>query len=291
MDVLRVTTSNTVSNRAAMGFEVAESTRLGFIGAGQMAEAIARGLVGKGVIPAQRITTSDVSPGRCKVFEGFGVSVKSSNADVAADSNILIIAVKPQYVRVVLDDARPKLTKNHLLVSIAAGIQLKDLEAWAGGDARVVRVMPNTPCLVGETAAALSAGSSATKEDVELVTGMFSTIGKIHVVNENLLNAVTGLSGSGPAYVYLAIEALADGGVRAGLPRDVALSLATQTVYGAAKMVNDTGKHPAQLKDEVTSPGGTTIAGVHELEKAGFRAALMNAVVAAARRSEEMSGQ
>ncbi|BBM96918.1 pyrroline-5-carboxylate reductase [Marchantia polymorpha subsp. ruderalis] len=272
-----------------MGFELAESTRLGFIGAGQMAEAIARGLVNKGVIPAHRITTSDISPSRQKVFQGFGVSVQPSNADVAANSDVLIVAVKPQYVPVVLSDASSQLTKNHLVVSIAAGVALKDLESWAGG-ARVVRVMPNTPCLVGETAAALSPGTLATTEDVELVKGLFSALGQIHVVKESLLNAVTGLSGSGPAYVFIAIEALADGGVAAGLPRDVARSLAAQTVLGAAKMVIETGKHPGQLKDEVASPAGTTIAGIHELEKAGFRAALMNAVIAATKRGDEMSG-
>ncbi|OAE28954.1 hypothetical protein AXG93_2960s1330 [Marchantia polymorpha subsp. ruderalis] len=334
MDLLRVATG--LTTRAAMGFELAESTRLGFIGAGQMAEAIARGLVNKGVIPAHRITTSDISPSRQKVFQGFGVSVQPSNADVAANSDVLIVAVKPQYVPVVLSDASSQLTKNHLVVSIAAGVALKDLEVlpwfhlfssidfslfsdellslvryhsgrnWTCncrlakcGDTEMSqpdltrRADLNSALLlvsVVEFRRSLSPGTLATTEDVELVKGLFSALGQIHVVKESLLNAVTGLSGSGPAYVFIAIEALADGGVAAGLPRDVARSLAAQTVLGAAKMVIETGKHPGQLKDEVASPAGTTIAGIHELEKAGFRAALMNAVIAATKRGDEMSG-
>ncbi len=178
-----------------------------------------------------------------------------------------------------------------MVVSIAAGVTLNTLKEAAGADARVIRVMPNTPCLVGETAAAMCLGGSADDNDAELVRKLFSSVGTIYRVDEKLLSAVTGLSGSGPAYVFVMIEALADGGVKAGLPRDIAQQLAAQTVLGSAKMVLETGKHPGVLKDMVTSPAGTTIAGVHELEKAGVRAAFINAVNAATLRADELANQ
>lgn len=265
-----------------------ESKALGFIGAGQMAEAIASGLDRVGVLPVSRMFAADVNANRCQVFRSLGASVCDSNAQVVENTDVLILAVKPQVVEKVLVDLKPYFTKDKLLVSIAAGVTIQNLQKWAG-DARVVRVMPNTPCLVGEAAAVMSLGEQATLQDSLLVKTLFEAVGSVHVADEKLLNAVTGLSGSGPAYVYLAIEALADGGVAAGLPRDLSLALASQTVLGAAKMVLKTKKHPGQLKDEVASPAGTTIAGIQALEKAGFRAALMDAVVAAAKRSEELS--
>lgn len=188
----------------------------------------------------------------------------------------------------VVSKLTPLLTKNKLLVSVAAGTKLKDLQEWAGND-RFIRVMPNTPAAVGQAASVMSLGGSATEEDGNIIAQLFGSIGKIWKAEEKYFDAITGLSGSGPAYVYLAIEALADGGVAAGLPRDLSLSLASQTVLGAASMVSQTGKHPGQLKDDVTSPGGTTITGIHELENGGFRGTLMNAVVAAAKRSRELS--
>ncbi|EOY09056.1 Pyrroline-5-carboxylate reductase isoform 2, partial [Theobroma cacao] len=201
----------------------------------------------------------------------------------------------PSVKNVVLQ-LRPLLSKKKLLVSIAAGVKLKDLQEWAG-HGRFIRVMPNTPSAVGEAASVMSMGGAATEEDGELVAKLFGSVGKIWRADEKLFDAITGLrymflkilSGSGPAYIYLAIEALADGGVAAGLPRELALGLASQTVLGAASMAINSGKHPGQLKDEVTSPGGTTIAGIHELEKSGFRGTLMNAVVAATKRSQELS--
>lgn len=204
------------------------------------------------------------------------------------ESDVVIFSVKPQVVKDVVLQLRPLLSRKKLLVSIAAGVKLKDLQEWAG-HSRFIRVMPNTPSAVGAAASVLSLGGGATEQDGDLIAKVFSSIGKTWKADEKYFDAVTGLSGSGPAYIYLAIEALADGGVAAGLPRELALGLASQTVFGAASMACHTGKHPGQLKDDVTSPGGTTIAGVHELEKGGFRGILMNAVVAAAKRSQEFS--
>lgn len=273
------------------GDRAPDATRLGFIGAGQMAESLARGWDTAGVLKASQMSCTDVNASRLKEFETFGVRSCANIQEVAEHSDVLFIAVKPHVVKTVLKELSHAhaLLERHLIVSIAAGITIDNMQSWAGESARVVRVMPNTPCLVGETAAAMSLGRNATVADADLVKSMFAAVGKIHTVDEKLLDAVTGLSGSGPAYIFVAIEALADGGVAAGLPRDVALSLAAQTVLGSAKMVLETGKHPGQLKDAVTSPGGTTIAGIHELEKSGFRASLMNAVLAAARRSKELS--
>ncbi|KAM5550779.1 pyrroline-5-carboxylate reductase-like [Rosa sericea] len=265
-----------------------ETYKLGFIGAGKMAESIARGVVRSGILPPDRITTSHSSITRRKAFESFGVHLLPRNDDVVEASDILIFSVKPQVVKDVVLQLRPLLSTKKLLVSIAAGVKLKDLQDWAG-HSRFIRVMPNTPSAVGVAASVLSLGGAATEQDGDLIAELFGSVGKIWKADEKLFDAITGLSGSGPAYIYLAIEALADGGVAAGLPRELALGLASQTVLGAASMATSSGKHPGQLKDDVTSPGGTTIAGIHELEKGGFRGILMNAVVAAARRSRELS--
>ncbi|XP_015900641.3 pyrroline-5-carboxylate reductase isoform X1 [Ziziphus jujuba] len=265
-----------------------DTYKLGFIGAGKMAESIARGVVQSGVLPASRIRTSHSNPARRKVFESFGVQLLPRNHDVVEDSDVVIFSVKPQVVKDVVLQLKPLLSKKKLLVSVAAGIKLKDLQEWAGNN-RFIRVMPNTPAAVGEAASVMSLGAAATEEDGDLIAKLFGSVGKIWKADDKLFDAITGLSGSGPAYIYLAIEALADGGVAAGLPRELALGLASQTVLGAATMASKTGKHPGQLKDDVTSPGGTTISGIHELEKGGFRGVLMNAVVAAARRSRELS--
>jgi pyrroline-5-carboxylate reductase len=207
---------------------------------------------------------------------------------VVDDSDVIVISVKPQIVKQVLLELKPLLTEEKLLVSIAAGIKMKDLQDWSGQQ-RIIRVMPNTPSAVGQAASVMCLGEKATQKDESCVRSLFGAIGKVWTAEEKYFDAVTGLSGSGPAYIFLAIEAMADGGVAAGLPRDLALGLASQTVLGAATMVNETGKHPGQLKDQVTSPAGTTITGIQELEKGAFRGTLINAVVAAAKRCKELS--
>jgi len=266
--------------------------RIGFIGAGQMAEALARGLMARGMIKGSQVCCSDPAAVRKDLFKSFGASAYESNVEVAKHSDIIFIAVKPNYVTVVLEEIRNAgaLTSSHTIVSIAAGVTLGTMLQAAGADARIVRVMPNTPCLVGEVAAAMCLGGKADESDEKAVRMMFEAVGKIYTVAENLLSAVTGVSGSGPAYIFMVIEALADGGVKAGLPRDISQALAAQTVLGSAKMVLETGKHPGQLKDMVTSPAGTTIAAVHELEKAGVRCAFINAVTAAAQRADQLAG-
>lgn len=265
-----------------------DTFKLGFIGAGKMAESIAKGVVHSGLMPASRISTAPRSSSRQDAFESFGVKIFETNQRVVEDSDVVVFSVKPQVVEDVVLELRPLLTKKKLLVSVVAGVKLKHLQEWAG-HSRFIRVMPNTPAAVGKAASVMSLGKSATEEDGGLIANLFGAIGKIWRADEKYFDAVTGLSGSGPAYIYIAIEALADGGVAAGLPRELAWNLASQTVLGAADMAISTGKHPGQLKDDVASPGGTTIAGIYELEKGGFRGILMNAVVAAAKRSLDLS--
>jgi len=254
-----------------------------------MATALASGWAKAGLLDVTRSRASDPYPdARGKFEKSTGVKALDANAAVAAACDVLVLAVKPQVMPAVLAELRPALASRHLVVSIAAGVTLKTLADGLGDSMRLVRVMPNTPCLVGASASAYAPGPSATAADVELVGQLFGAVGKAFLVAEPLLDAVTGLSGSGPAFVYVFIEALADGGVKCGLPRDVALALAAQTVLGAAKMVLETGQHPGALKDAVASPGGTTIAGLHALERAGLRAAAMDAVEAATKRSQEL---
>jgi pyrroline-5-carboxylate reductase len=262
---------------------------VGFLGAGQMATALASSWAKAGLLDLGRSRAADPHPEARRTFEGVtGISTLESNAEVAEVCDVLVLAVKPQVISTVLADVKPKLTIRHLVISIAAGVTIRTLAAGLGEAIRLVRVMPNMPCLVGASASAYSPSSSATSADAELVGKLFSAVGTAVRLPEHLLDAVTGLSGSGPAFVYVFIEALADGGVKCGLPRDVAQKLAAQTVLGAAKMVLETEQHPGSLKDAVASPGGTTIAGLHALEQAGFRAAVFDAVEAATRRAQEL---
>lgn len=272
-----------------MSYDLA-TLRIGFIGAGQMATALARGFLSGGVLSADRLVASDAYPAAAERFQSVtSAGIARDNQDVCAQSDVIILAVKPQQMASVLADIQSAIVTRQLIVSIAAGIPLKTLEAGLGTSARVIRVMPNTPCLIGDGASAFALGTKATADDGALVQTLLNTVGISSPVNETLLDAVTGLSGSGPAFAYLMIEALSDGGVRAGLPRDLATRFAAQTLLGAARMVLETHQHPGALKDAVTSPGGTTIAGLQAMENAGIRGGLMNAVVAATERSRQLS--
>jgi pyrroline-5-carboxylate reductase len=263
--------------------------RIGFLGAGKMASALASGFVRAGLARAETVIASDPIAGARESFaKTLGTKVTAWNLDVVKFAQTLIIAVKPDQVAGLLREISEGVTSEHLLVSIAAGVTLSKLEEALPPGSRVVRVMPNTPALVGASASAFALGKSATIEDGETVTKLLSAVGVAYQVKESLLDAVTGLSGSGPAYVYTIIEALSDGGVACGLPREAATKLAAQTLLGSAKMVLETGMHPGALKDMVTSPGGTTIEGLHELEKAGVRAGLINAVRAATEKSKQL---
>lgn len=263
--------------------------RIGLIGTGKMATALARGWTQSRWIAADHVAGTDVlSEAREHFTKATACRTLSSIGEVVAESDVLILAVKPQHMAGAMADMRDRLSDRHLIVSIAAGVTLAKMSQALGEKRRLVRVMPNTPALVGAGASAFAKGGTATAEDAKLVEQMLSTVGVAVEVPENLLDAVTGLSGSGPAYIYQIIEALSDGGVRVGLPRNIATKLAAQTVLGAARMVLETGEHPGTLKDAVTSPGGTTIAGLHAMEAGGVRGHLINAVVAATERSKEL---
>ncbi|MDP6442381.1 MAG: pyrroline-5-carboxylate reductase [Pirellulaceae bacterium] len=265
--------------------------RIGFIGAGQMAQALAKGFLEAGLAGSDQILAFDPAPATLSQFtELTGGAAAETNQAVVGSADVVFLAVKPQRVADAAADVAASNWDEKLLVSIAAGVSLHSLHELFGA-ARIIRVMPNTPCLVGSGAAGFAIGPGATSADGELVRQLLNSVGRAAQVDEHLLDAVTGMSGSGPAYVYMAIEALSDGGVRMGLPRPVAIELAAQTVLGAAQMVLETGDHPGVLKDRVASPGGTTIAGLQSLEDRGFRGALIAAVEAAANRSRELGAK
>jgi pyrroline-5-carboxylate reductase len=259
---------------------------LGFIGAGKMATAMIQGVLRSGLLPPERISACDtLSPARRALRHDTNVNVHETAAPVVGAAEIVVLAVKPQVMTDVLAELRPLVTIRHLVISIAAGITLQQLVDGLGLACRLVRVMPNTPCLVGAGASGFCLGPNATAADAALVERLLTTSGIAFPVPEKLLDAVTGLSASGPAFVAVFIDALSDGGVRCGLPRDVASALAAQTVLGTAQMLLQEKLHPATLKEMVTSPGGTTIAGLHALERGAFRAAVMDAVQAATERA------
>jgi pyrroline-5-carboxylate reductase len=263
--------------------------RLGIIGGGKMATALIQGLLQAGLTTKDRLLASEPVPAaREALAKSAGIEVLPDNQSVVKRSEVIVLAVKPQVIPSVLAEIKPLLAARHLLVSIAAGITLRQLSDGLGSERRLIRVMPNTPCLVGASASGYCLGTAAQEEDGELVRRMLSAVGVAHQLPEHLLDAVTGLSASGPAFVAVVIEALSDGGVRMGLSRDVATSLAAQTVLGTAKLLLETGLHPGQIKDMVASAGGTTIAGLHALERGGLRAALIDAVEAATRRATEL---
>ncbi len=265
------------------------NAKIGVIGAGKIGAAIARGVLCGGLVTKEQVMASDVSESLTRALNAeFGIATTPDNGALCDFADIVIVAVKPQIVDGVAREIGGKLGSEKLLVSVAAGVPISRIEVNLAPAARVVRVMPNLPCVVGAGAAAYAGGLHATPADLEHVGAILNSFGVAVPVEEKSLDAVTGLSGSGPAYVFLFIEALADGGVQAGLARDVALKLALQTVYGAARMALESSKHPGELKDEVASPGGTTIAGIYALEQKGFRGTVMDAVVKATERSKEL---
>ncbi len=262
--------------------------KIAFIGGGNMAEALIKGLIAAGTAKPDHILVTDVSVDRlAHLHQTYGVMQKG-NGEAAREADIIILCVKPQVVERVLAEIASAVDAKKLVISIAAGIVIAKIEKALKESSHVVRVMPNTPALVLAGAAALAGGKNATNDDLALTQGIFNSVGRAVIVEEKLMDAVTGLSGSGPAYVFMIIDALSDAGVKEGLPRPLALELAAQTVYGAAKMVLETKEHPGKLRDMVTSPGGTTIEGLHALEKGKLRATLMNAVEAATTRSREL---
>ncbi len=263
--------------------------RIAFIGAGNMTEALVHGLLKGGLAGVGQLYATDPDPERGTLMrDRYGIMTGAANRDAASWGDVVVLSVEPQVLDAVLDDLAPVIGRDTLLISVAAGYPIARVAGRVKAARRIVRAMPNTPSGVLAGVTAFAAGAEATEEDVDTVRTMFQSVGTVVQVEERLLDAVTGLSGSGPAYVYVAIEALADGGVKQGLSRAVAETLAAQTLLGAARMVLETGEHPGRLKDRVTSPGGTTIAGLHELERGRLRATLISAVEAATKRSQDL---
>jgi len=265
------------------------SHSIGFIGAGNMAEALIRGLVKGGHVPANRITASAPRNERlAELADAYGIAVTRDNREVAQAASIVVLSVKPQILDKVLREIGTEIKPGTLVISIAAGVDTETIEEALADGVRVVRAMPNTPALVGAGATAISAGKHASDEDLAMARAVFDAVGITVQLDESHLDAVTGLSGSGPAYIFLILEALADAGVKVGLSRRNAQRLAAQTVMGSAKMLLETDEHVGRLKDMVTSPGGTAIAGLHTLEEGGLRTTLINAVETATKRAREL---
>jgi pyrroline-5-carboxylate reductase len=263
--------------------------RVGFVGGGNMGEALIRGLLGADLVPAELMAATDVRAERtAQLTRQFGITAHGDNARLVREADVVILAVKPQIMAGVLGEIAAVVTARHLLISIAAGVSTATIRAALGKDARIIRVMPNTPALVLHGAAAVARGQGLGPDDLATAEAIFGAVGRVVVLDEELMDAVTGLSGSGPAYVAIVIESLADGGVKMGLDRTTAMTLATQTVLGAAHLLAETGMHPGALKDMVSSPGGTTIAGISALEEGGIRTTLIRAVERATQRSREL---
>lgn len=268
---------------------IVNKKRVGVIGAGAMGGAMIRGFLKAGVVQPQEITASDPREDLLQeLMKSTSVQVTPDNSTLVLSSQVIIIAVKPGQVERVLQEIAPSITPEHLLVSVAAGIKISNLEKYLPAGVPVIRAMPNVPALIGEGMTALALGSKAGQDDQETVEVFFSALGKVLTVQENDLDAVTGVSGCGPAYIAVILEALAEGGVKMGLSCQVALELAVQTMIGTARMIQVTGEHPAVLKDRVCSPGGSTISGLHVLEDGGLRGILISAVEASAKRSGEL---
>ncbi len=260
--------------------------KIAFIGGGNMASAMLRTLVDKRIFLAENIIVYDIDIEKTKVLSTeLGIQVAMNNREAAAIADFIILAVKPIYVPTVLKEISETLSMDKILISIAAGISKASILDYIGGRCPVIRTMPNTPALVGEGMTAIVRSDEISMEDFERIQTIFKSFGKVEIVEERLMDAVTAMSGSSPAYVFLFIEAMADGGVWMGLPRDVSYRLAAQAVLGSAKMVLESGMHPGVLKDMVSSPGGTTIEALHILEKYGLRSMMMEAVQACTEKS------
>jgi pyrroline-5-carboxylate reductase len=263
--------------------------KIACLGAGNMADALIGGMLKSGLVDPSCLRVTDISPSRLQYFRTtFSIHSTSDNAEAVQWGDIILLCVKPQTMDQVLREIHTKIIPEHVLVSVAAGYPIKRIQGHVGTGIPILRAMPNTPAIVQQGVTALAAGPMVNPEQIRLAQTIFEAVGKVVVVDELLMDAVTGLSGSGPAYVYVFIEALTDAGVLMGLPREAAHVLAARTVLGAARMVEETGDHTAVLKDRVTSPGGTTISGIRELEANGFRGTVMKAVEAATRRSCEL---
>ncbi len=263
--------------------------KIGFIGAGNMAEALIKGLTGSQTVNPQQIIAADPLSDRLAFMETtYGIGTTPDNQSLVTACDVLVLAVKPQVAAAVLDAMAPASGAAKLVISIVAGLTTAVMQNTLAAETRIIRTVPNTPVFVGEGMVAIAADGPARPEDYTIAEALFSPVARTALIPEKLMDAALGVSGSGPAYGFLMVEALADGGVKMGLPREVALTLAAQTLLGAAKMCLVSGKHPGQLKDMVTSPAGTTIAALHCMETAGVRGALMEAVEAAARRSEAL---
>ena len=266
-----------------------ETRKIGMVGAGNMAAALIRGMLASKQVSPEQVRISDVRKDRLSELEAeYGIKSHTDNRELVEWANLVVLAVKPQVMDRALDQIAGAIRPGTLVVSIAAGVPIRSLEARLPDTVRVVRAMPNTAAIVLSGATGIAPGSRATEADLEVARALFDATGRSVILEESLIDAVTGLSGSGPAYVMLMIEALADGGVKVGLHRDTALMLAAQTVSGSAKLLLDTGEHPGRLKDMVTSPGGTAIAGLHTLESGGLRRTLIDAVEVATRRAQEL---
>lgn len=261
-----------------------------FIGTGNMGEALVSGLISSQSAKPENIVCTDISAKKLKMIETkYNVRTTSDNCAAIQSSEIVVFAVKPQILSAVLNQTADALDLSKIIISIAAGVPLAAIEACLNKELRLVRVMPNIAAFVKESATAIAAGKNASKDDIHLAKAIFDSVGKSVFIEENvLMDAITGLSGSGPAYIFLMVDAMADAGVKMGLSRENALFLSIQTVLGSAKLLLETNEHPGQLKDRVTSPGGTAIAGIHTLEKGGLRTTLINAVEAATQRSREL---
>jgi pyrroline-5-carboxylate reductase len=263
--------------------------KIGIIGTGNMGEALISGLVHSRSSIPENIICSDIRKDKLKsIKETYGVVTAKNNLDVVKASEIVIYAIKPQIMASILKETADCLDMSKIIISIAAGVPLAAIESCLNKDLRLIRVMPNIAASVKEGAAAIAPGKHALKDDLKLSKAIFDSVGQSVIIEGNLMDAITGLSGSGPAYIFLIVDALADAGVKMGLSREDALFLSSQTVLGAAKLLMETHEHPGKLKDKVTSPGGTAIAGLHTLEEGGLRTTLINAVEAATKRAKEL---